>query len=49
METDNSLALWIDGKHVAGVHMITCVGVTEAGHTKTLGFTQATTEHSGPI
>ena len=41
--------MWIDGKHVAGEQMITCVGVTEAGHKKVLGFTQATTEHSGPI
>ena len=29
--------------------MITCVGVTEKGHKKVLGFTQATNEHSGPI
>jgi len=49
LEGENILALWIDGKHVAGEQMITCVGVTEKGHKKVLGFTQATTEHSGPI
>lgn len=49
LEEENVLALWIDGKHVAGEQMITCMGVTEKGHKKVLGFTQATTEHSGPI
>jgi len=49
LENDNFLALWIDGKHVAGEQMIVCMGVTETGYKKVLGFTQATTEHSGPI
>jgi transposase-like protein len=49
LEEENFLALWIDGKHVAGEQMIICAGVTEAGHKKVLGFTQATTERSGPI
>jgi transposase-like protein len=49
LEEENFLALWIDGKHVAGEQMITCVGVTEKGHKKVLGFTQATTERSEPI
>jgi len=49
LEEDNFLALWIDGKHVAGEQMIVCMGVTEAGHKKVLGFTQATTENSRPI
>jgi len=49
LEEDDFLALWIDGKHVAGEQETWCVGVTEKGHKKVLGFTQATTEHSGPI
>jgi transposase-like protein len=49
LEEENFLALWIDGKHIAGEQMIICVGVTEAGHKKVLGFTQATTERSEPI
>ena len=49
LEEDNFLALWVDGKYVAGEQMITCVGVTEAGYKKVLGFTQATTERSEPI
>ena len=43
------MALWIDGKHVAGEQMIVCMGVSEAGPKKVLGFTQATTERSEPI
>jgi transposase-like protein len=49
LEDDNVLALWIDGKHVAGEQMIICMGVTETGHKKVLGFTQATTERAEPI
>jgi len=49
LTTDNFLALWIDGKHVAGEQMIVCMGVTEAGYKKVLGFTQATTENARPI
>ena len=49
LEEENVLALWIDGKHVAGEQMIACMGVTEAGYKKVLGFTQATTENARPI
>jgi len=49
LEEDNFLALWIDGKRVAGQQMIVCLGVTEKGYKKVLGFTQATTERSEPI
>jgi len=49
LESDNFLALWTRGKHVAGEQVTRCMGVTEAGYKKVLGFTQATTEHSGPI
>lgn len=49
LEEDSFLALWIDGKDVAGEQMIICVGVTEGGQKKVLGFTQATTERAEPI
>jgi len=49
LEEDDFLALWIDGKHVAGEQMIICMGVTEKGYKKVLGFTQATTERHEPI
>jgi transposase-like protein len=49
LEKDNFLALWIDGKHVAGGQMIVCLGVTEKGYKKVLGFTQATTQNTRPI
>jgi transposase-like protein len=49
LKTENFLALWIDGKHVAGEQMLVCMGVTEAGYKKVLGFTQATTENARPI
>jgi transposase-like protein len=49
LENDNFLALWIDGKHVAGEQMLVCMGVTEAGYKKVLGFTQATAENARPI
>jgi transposase-like protein len=49
LEEENYLALWIDGKRVAGEQMIVCLGVTEAGYKKVLGFTQATSERSEPV
>ncbi len=49
LKEENFLALWIDGKRVAGEQMIICMGVTEAGYKKVLGFTQATTERSEPV
>ncbi|MCS4119674.1 transposase-like protein [Salinibacter ruber] len=49
LEEENFLALWIDGKRVAGEQMIVCMGVTEAGYKKVLGFTQATSERSEPV
>ena len=49
LEKDNFLALLTHGKRVAGEQMIICVGVTEKGYKKVLGFTQATTEHHDPI
>jgi transposase-like protein len=49
LEEENFLALWIDGKRVAGEQMIVCLGVTEKGYKKVLGFTQVTTERSEPV
>jgi putative transposase len=49
LEEENFLALWIDGKRVTGEQMIVCMGVTEAGYKKVLGFTQATSERSEPV
>jgi transposase-like protein len=49
LEEENFLALWIDGKRVAGEQMIVCMGVTEEGYKKVLGFTQATTERAEPV
>lgn len=46
---DAFVALWIDGKHLAGEQMVICMGMTDAGEKKVLGFVQATTEHSEPI
>jgi putative transposase len=49
LEEENFLALWIDRKRVAGEQMIVCMGVTEKGYKKVLGFTQATSERSEPV
>ena len=49
LEEENFLALWVDGKRVAGEQMIVCMGVTESGYKKVLGFTQATTERAEPV
>jgi len=53
LENENFLAPWTRGKHVAGEQvtrcMGVCMGVTEAGYKKVLGFTQATTENARPI
>ena len=49
LEEEDFLALWIDGKHMAGEQMVVCMGVTEKGYKKVLGFTQATTERAEPI
>jgi transposase-like protein len=49
LEEENFLALWIDGKRVAGQQMIVCLGVTEKGYKKVLGFTQASAERSEPV
>jgi len=49
LETENFLALLTHGKHVAGEQMIVCMGVTESGYKKVLGFTQATTERAESV
>jgi hypothetical protein len=49
LEEENFLALWTSGNHVAGEQETRCMGVSEAGPKKVLGFTQATTERSETI
>ena len=49
LEEENFLSLWIDGKRVAGEQMIVCLGVTEKGYKKVLGFTQASAERTEPV
>jgi len=49
LEEENFLALWIGGKHMAGEQIVVCMGVTEKGYKKVLGFTQATTERAEPV
>nr|WP_272504796.1 transposase [Salinibacter ruber] len=49
LEEENFLALLTHGKRVAGEQMIICMGVTEKGYKKVLGFTQATSERSEPV
>jgi transposase-like protein len=49
LEEDDFVALWIDGKHLAGRQMVVCLGLTEGGEKKALGFVEATTEAAGPI
>ena len=49
LEKENFLALLTHGKHMAGEQMVVCMGVTEEGYKKVLGFTQATTERAEPI
>ena len=39
LNQDHFLGVWIDGKHVAGEQETWCVGATEAGRKKVLGFT----------
>lgn len=49
LEHDDFVALWIDGKYLAGQQMVVCLGLTEGGEKKALGFVEATTEAAGPI
>ena len=49
LEEEDFLALLTHGKRVAGEQIVVCMGVTEEGYKKVLGFTQATTERAEPI
>ena len=48
LEEEDFLALLTHGKRLAGEEIIICMGVTEKGYKKVLGFTQATTERKRP-
>ncbi len=49
LKEENFLALLTHGKRIAGERVTHCMGVTEAGYKKVLGFTQATSERSKPV
>ncbi|MCS4058432.1 IS256 family transposase [Salinibacter ruber] len=49
LKEENFLALLTHGKRIAGERVTHCMGVTEAGYKKVLGFTQATSERSEPV
>lgn len=43
------VAMFVDAKVVGQQSIVVAIGVTDRGEKRTLGITQATTEHSGPI
>ena len=46
---EDFVALWIDGKYLAGVQMVICLGLTIDGRKLPLGFVETTTENSEAI
>jgi transposase-like protein len=46
---EDFVALWIDGKHLAGVQMVICLGLTIDGRKLPLGFVETTTENSEAV
>ena len=46
---DDIVALWIDGKYLAGVQVVICLGLTMDGRKLTLGFVETTTENTEAI
>ncbi|QXD16667.1 transposase [Rhodocaloribacter litoris] len=46
---EDFVALWIDGKHLAGVQLVICLGLTIDGRKLPLGFVETTTENTGAI
>lgn len=46
---EDIVALWIDGKYLAGVQMVICLGLTLDGRKLPLGFVETTTENSDAI
>ncbi len=46
---EDFVALWVDGKYLAGVQIVICLGLTMDGRKLPLGFIETTTENSGAI
>jgi len=46
---EDFVALWIDGKYLAGVQMVICLGLTMDGRKLPLGFVETTTENHEAI
>lgn len=46
---EDFVALWIDGKYLAGVQIVICLGLTIDGRKLPLGFVETTTENSAAI
>lgn len=46
---EDFVALWVDGKYLAGVQIVICLGLTMDGRKLPLGFVETTTENSGAI
>ena len=46
---EDVVALWIDGKHLAGVQVVICLGLTMDGRKLPLGFVETTTENTAAI
>src|SRR5690606_15630463 len=49
LSEEDFVALWIDGKYLAGVQMVICLGLTIDGRKLPLGFVETTTENSAAI
>ncbi len=48
-ETEDFLALWIDGKYLARHQIVICMGLTEDGRKIPMGFVETTTENAEAI
>jgi transposase-like protein len=46
---EDFIALWIDGKYLAGVQVVICLGLTMDGRKLPLGFVETTSENSEAI
>lgn len=49
LDTEDFVALWIDGKYLAGVQIVICLGLTMDGRKLPLGFIESTTENAAAI
>ena len=49
LDAEDFVALWIDGKYLAGVQIVICLGLTMDGRKLPLGFIESTTENAVAI